>query len=253
MTLLPAASLAQTARISGVHECRVHSSAVLVRLAVVVLTIVAGSRSAHAQGRHAQPVEIRHAHDISSEPFVDREPRGVPFLDDDTVTGSGARRTLQPGAAALPSDTRSWETIPCVIRDDGIDSFRLEVDTNGPVAAVTLDSVGFRLVPPEALPIQLRDDGSGADRIAGDFNVGSDSLRHVEADPRLLRNGSREPRRIALRAHGHDHGRGARPIEDVLLGRPRSGHPSIGHSRDDGVVAVARDRRLAAPRQHPYE
>src|SRR5262249_31767752 len=84
----------------------------------------------------------------------------------------GARRT--PGAEPpplmdLPGGTRGWEAIPGVIRDDGVDCFRVEVDTNGPVTGVTIPFVEPRLVPPEDPPVRLRDDGSGADRTAGDF------------------------------------------------------------------------------------
>jgi hypothetical protein len=68
----------------------------------------------------------------------------------------------------LPVGTRGWETIPGVIRDDGIDEFRLEVDTNGEVAHVLLGGLSSFLIPPQSPPIELRDDGLGSDRVAGD-------------------------------------------------------------------------------------
>ncbi len=39
----------------------------------------------------------------------------------------------------LPEDARGWESIPGVIRNDGVDTFRVEVDTNGPVADVRFE------------------------------------------------------------------------------------------------------------------
>jgi hypothetical protein len=48
--------------------------------------------------------------------------------------------------AALPPGTRGWQTVPNVIRADGVDSFVLEVETNGPVASVALDVAPFHFV-----------------------------------------------------------------------------------------------------------
>jgi len=75
---------------------------------------------------------------------------------------------LQAKSVGLPSGTRGWETIPNVIRNDGLESFRVEVDTNGPVAKVKLEGISHLLTPPEPSPIELLDDGLGADRVAGD-------------------------------------------------------------------------------------
>ena len=61
---------------------------------------------------------------------------------------------------------RSWEVIPGVIRNDGVDSFRLEIDTNGPVKRVTLRNVTLHLVAPGPEPIELHDDGVSPDRVA---------------------------------------------------------------------------------------
>jgi hypothetical protein len=71
---------------------------------------------------------------------------------------------------SLPSQTRGWETIPNVIRTDGIETFRLEVNVNGPVNSVILDAGSYYyLIPPETPPVSLRDDGLGEDRIADDY------------------------------------------------------------------------------------
>jgi hypothetical protein len=71
--------------------------------------------------------------------------------------------------AALPAGTRAWECVPGVVLDDGVDSFRVEVNCNGPVSSVSLSGVSTRFLWPQASPLALRDDGQGGDRIAGDF------------------------------------------------------------------------------------
>jgi hypothetical protein len=56
-----------------------------------------------------------------------------------------------------------------VIRDDGVDSFHLEVNTNGPVSRVRLDLLSpGRFTTPGASPIVLHDDGVDGDRVASD-------------------------------------------------------------------------------------
>ena len=71
-------------------------------------------------------------------------------------------------ATALPSQTRGWETIPNVIRTDGVETFQVEVDVNGSVNGVTIDGLSFYITLPSPSPIALLDDGLGEDRIAGD-------------------------------------------------------------------------------------
>ena len=92
----------------------------------------------------------------------------------------------------LPPGTRGWETIPGVIRNDGLDSFRVEVDAGGPVKAVTLRSLSDQLSAPAPLPLVLRDDGVLPDRVAGDhvhtagpfvYRVGATTPSHYMGDP----------------------------------------------------------------------
>ena len=76
------------------------------------------------------------------------------------------------GPDDLPAGFRSWETIPSVIRDDGSDSFLLEVDTNGPVNGVSitqLDAFPGVVGPTSATSFALHDDGVDGDRVAGDY------------------------------------------------------------------------------------
>jgi hypothetical protein len=91
----------------------------------------------------------------------------------------------QGGYAALPSGTRGWECVPGVIRNDGLDTFRLEVDCNGPVAGVTMNYVSPRLIPPGPGPVEFRDDGTGGDAVAGDFVFTAGPFRYDPASPML--------------------------------------------------------------------
>jgi hypothetical protein len=68
----------------------------------------------------------------------------------------------------LPAGTRGWECIPGAIRTDGVESFRIEVDVNGPVQRVWMDNFAGNLVVPGAASLDLKDDGLGADQFAGD-------------------------------------------------------------------------------------
>jgi hypothetical protein len=81
--------------------------------------------------------------------------------------------------ADLPPGTRGWQTVPNVIRADGVDSFVLEVETNEPVASVALDVAPFHFIVPGGQQVQsLRDDGLGSDRAAGDFVYTSGPIRY---------------------------------------------------------------------------
>ncbi|MCZ6803139.1 MAG: FG-GAP-like repeat-containing protein [Proteobacteria bacterium] len=108
---------------------------------------------------------------FSPEQVIGVDSNGVPITCG--TFGDGKVESLpshQQIVAELPEGTRGWECIPGVIRDDGLDTFRLEVDVNGPVSSVALThNISALLVPPEPLPFELRDDGLGEDRVAGDF------------------------------------------------------------------------------------
>lgn len=77
----------------------------------------------------------------------------------------GAIRT----ATGATSATRSWETVPGVVRNNGTDTFRIEVDIGGPVNRVTFTGNIFGIITPQPTPFNLRDDGLGGDLVAGDF------------------------------------------------------------------------------------
>jgi len=81
-------------------------------------------------------------------------------------------------AAGTPAGMRSWEPVPGVVRSDGLDSFHLEVDANGPVRSVVLqgETYFFRFRSGGGPPFVLRDDGLNGDRVAGDYIFTSEAL-----------------------------------------------------------------------------
>ncbi|MCA9057421.1 MAG: hypothetical protein KDA85_02940, partial [Planctomycetaceae bacterium] len=78
----------------------------------------------------------------------------------------------------LPAGTHGYEVLPNVIRADGIETFRVEVDVNRAVNGVTLDitAASFYLLKPTDLT--LHDDGLNGDRVAGDRIYTSGEYRY---------------------------------------------------------------------------
>lgn len=94
--------------------------------------------------------------------------------------------TLTINGAPAPSGHRSMESVPNAIRSDGVEAFRVEIDTHGEVAAVTLDvSGGFDIyfTTPGSGSLALRDDGLEGDRVAGDFIYTSGEIRFDTTKP----------------------------------------------------------------------
>jgi hypothetical protein len=91
--------------------------------------------------------------------------------------------------ATIPAGLQRWETIPSVIRDDGVDSFRLEVEPNRDVVSIVLTpSTNFLVFPAD---LELRDDGANDDLAAGDgiytlgpirFNTATTMPSHFEGN-----------------------------------------------------------------------
>jgi len=102
------------------------------------------------------------------------------------VVGAGG------GGASAADVVRGWETVPGVVRADGIDGFRLEVNAGGPVTAVTLSDRTPCLVT-DGGGVTLRDDGRGGDRVKGDYIYTSDLFRYVCAPPTSLRGDPSSP------------------------------------------------------------
>ena len=94
----------------------------------------------------------------------------------------GTVASEQPNLRAAPSavtvaETRSWELIPGVVRDDGQDEFRIEVSANGPVKLVTMPVPATLVSASGSRQIFFKDDGQGYDRKANDFVFTSEPLR----------------------------------------------------------------------------
>lgn len=92
--------------------------------------------------------------------------QGIPAL---CSTTHAPLELSQSVGGPLPAGTRAWATIPSVIRDDGVDTFTVEINVNGPVNGVTMTASSSFVTPPAPWPVVLVDDGTGADRLAGDF------------------------------------------------------------------------------------
>ena len=91
--------------------------------------------------------------------------------------------TLTINGVAPLQGHRGWESIPNAIRTDGLETFQLEVDAGGAVAAVLLDTTttSHFLIPPSSGTLPLRDDGLEGDRVAGDFIYTSGAFRYNTA------------------------------------------------------------------------
>ena len=125
-----------------------------------------------------QLLEMLFQQGVSPECVLGADSEGIPILCETAGEGEFASAQAQQAATSgLPAGTRGWETIPGVIRDDGLESLRLEVDVNGPVSRVTIDNVSLFLISSEPEPSELRDDGLNGDRVAGDFVFTSGPFR----------------------------------------------------------------------------
>ncbi len=104
--------------------------------------------------------------------------RGIPVVcGTDTSKSLTVPAQKSAGTAALPVNVRGWEAIPSVVRINALDTFRLEVNVNSAVTAVTVD-FSFVVTPDSGGSHQiLRDDGLGLDRVAGD-HIWTSGLLH---------------------------------------------------------------------------
>ncbi len=86
-------------------------------------------------------------------------------------------------ASFLPDSAHCYEVIPSVVRNDGVDTFRLEVAPGSGGTSVRLSlSSRFRAASGANL-LLLRDDGSGTDRAAQDGVFTSEPLHYHSAVP----------------------------------------------------------------------
>jgi hypothetical protein len=118
---------------------------------------------------------------IPPESIEATDPDGIPLVCATGLNRKSLAQGSQPGpsVAGIPSGTRTWECVPGVIRNNGTDTFRLEVDVNGPVSRVTLKSDGIYTTFVSGPATQdLRDDGLNGDRKASDYVFTSGALRY---------------------------------------------------------------------------
>ena len=122
-----------------------------------------------AQAINAQ-IQQLFAQGVKPGQILGHDQSGIPIVCGYT----GVIQAVEPSQSqstmsVLPDLTRGWENIPNVIRTDGIDNFRLEVDMNGMVGGATLYISADYLILPTPSPITMQDDGLGEDRVAADF------------------------------------------------------------------------------------
>jgi len=85
---------------------------------------------------------------------------------------------LHVDALPAPSGFREVESVPNAIRADGADGFRVEIDTHGDVAEVSMNLFLDWSTEHTNGVVALRDDGLQGDRRAGDFVFTSPLIRY---------------------------------------------------------------------------
>ena len=168
----------------------------LVIIATLLNASGPGGAERAGEDSSAQLVQVLLDQGIPPGRILGSDRNGIP-----RVCGTTGEAVRPPRAALssrgdeLPPGTRAWECIPGVIRDDGVDAFRLEVDVNGDVLRVMLAGVSSFLIPPGEPPFDLRDDGLGDDRVAGDriFTAGPFRYNTSLAMPAFYMNDPTSP------------------------------------------------------------
>jgi cysteine-rich repeat protein len=123
----------------------------------------------------------------------------------------------------FPAPVRAWETIPGVVRNDGVATFRIEVDVNGPVRGVTLADVDPCLAPATPDALLFRDDGRGADRTAGDLVFTAGPLRFACAMRPFMRDDASSPAGVDVAEFGTVRVTELDGSTTAFLGRPGIG------------------------------
>jgi len=132
------------------------------------------------------------AQGIRLEQVLGFDSTGIPLICG--TTAEDPPRLPSDFGALLPGGTRSWEVIPNVIRDDGVEALRLEIDVNGPVADVRIDGNVAGVLIHDG-PIVFSDDGLGEDRIAGDFvyTAGPFRFNTIQSLPSFYQDDAESP------------------------------------------------------------
>ncbi|MCA9060152.1 MAG: cadherin repeat domain-containing protein, partial [Planctomycetaceae bacterium] len=124
----------------------------------------------------------------------------------DTFPGQLVAPLLGINEMPVPRGFRGWQMTPNVIRADGVESSRLEVDAGGEVNGVFLNTAttSFLLTKPGTGIIELRDDGLDGDRVAGDFIYTSGEFRYdtSRSFPEFYKNDPDSPRGLDFASLG---------------------------------------------------
>ena len=140
---------------------------------------------------------------------LDDVPRLCRIVEPGAATPMPPRSPAAPFQAqfGLPAGTRGWECIPGAIRIDGVESFRIEVDVNGPVQRVWMDNFAGNLILPGGSPLDLKDDGLGQDQAAGDnvFTAGPFKYNTTWVLPSNYQNDASSPAGIYVESVGFLH------------------------------------------------
>ncbi len=144
---------------------------------------------------------------ISAERIAGVDARGIPLVCGYTgeAKSAGATKDPAPDASGLPGNARCWETIPGVVRNDGVSTFVLEVDANTTVNRVTLQLFNRFVSDSGQTTVVLCDDGEARDRVAGDFIFTSEPLRYntnIALQP-FFANDSNSPAGLACLSLGY--------------------------------------------------
>ncbi|MGZ5569035.1 MAG: hypothetical protein ACXWKG_18655, partial [Limisphaerales bacterium] len=142
---------------------------------LIVFPFLASGLSLPANAQHWSNPTNQH---IPHERILSTDHRGILVLCGGTQSISSAESSqLTPAAkpspppppTVLPTGMRAWACVPSVLRADGLDSFRLEVDVNGAVSNVVLTLTSDFLQFVSGTNTQnLHDDGLNGDRVAAD-------------------------------------------------------------------------------------
>ncbi len=164
----------------GGRERNLATGGPAVALALVLIASISVGICARPAGAESAPDESLTAALLSQGIPQNRirgaDAEGIPIVcgTDNLEPVPGARTPRPPASGVpaartpIPNHTVGWEVIPGVIRNDGIDTFRLEVSVSSLVNRVLLEYIPSQLVAPGPAPLELFDDGLGEDQAAGD-------------------------------------------------------------------------------------
>lgn len=166
-------------------------------------------------------------------------------------------------AETLPVDYIKWESVPSAIRSDGIETFAIQVHAPG-ARTVTIKAISgatqYITPAPGFLGITLKDDGIGADKVAGDkiFSAGPFKYDTAKAFPANYGGDSKSPAGLYLNQIGTLHITFADTVnypafasegKDVAVGLVRKELPAAavtalnaGINAASNMVAVRSDR-----------